>query len=104
MKHEMPEDLKDFWMFQDAYDKGFELGLEEAKKEGIRKILQEVFIDFIQARYPLLIDVAKKQAHLIKDSATLVRIICSILDMHKEVEEYLLALDGDATQAGNLSS
>lgn len=30
MKHEMPEDLQDFWLFQDAYDEGFEQGLEEA--------------------------------------------------------------------------
>ena len=102
MKHEMPEDLQELWMFpeiQDAYDKGFEQGLEEAKE-----VFQEIFIDFIEARYPLLIDVARRQAHLIKDSDTLVRIVCNILDMHKEVEEYLLALGDDAPEAENISS
>ena len=84
MKHEMPEDLQDFWVWQDAYD------------EGVRQAIKEVFTEFIEARYPLLIDMAKRQAHLIKDSKTLARIVCNILDMHMEVEEYLLALGEDA--------
>jgi len=96
MKHEMPEDLQDFWVWQDAYDKGFELGVEEVREEN-KQVFQQAFIGYIEARYLMLVDLAKKQATLIEDADTLLQIMRELFNLQTadEVEEYLLMLGND---------
>lgn len=92
MKHEMPEDLQDFWMFQDAYDKGFEQGRKE--------IFHELIVIFLAPRFPMFVDLAKERTDLIEDADTLRQILHNLFGLQTagEVEEYLLSLGDDATK------
>lgn len=86
-------------MYQRILGKGLEKGREEGL-EGQRESLRETFIGFLNARYPMLVDLAREQISGITDIKRLQEILNTIfyLQTAGEIEEYLLSLHDDAAK------
>lgn len=93
-------ELEDSWAYQGILQEGWEKGHEEGREVGREVALREMLIDFLEVRYPMLVDLAKEQTSQIKNTVVLRQAIHKIygLQTSGEVEEYLLALADDATK------
>lgn len=85
------KDLEDSWAYQEI--------LEEGREEG-REALRETLVDFLEVRYPMLVDLTKEQTSLIKDINGLRQVLHKVYSLQTagEIEEYLLSLGDDATK------
>ncbi|MGI9061238.1 MAG: hypothetical protein ACR2H5_21975, partial [Ktedonobacteraceae bacterium] len=65
-----------------------------------RESLRETFIGFLNARYPMLVDLAQEQISGITEIKQLQEILNKVfyLQTAGEIEEYLLSLHDDATK------
>jgi len=90
------KEMEDSWTYQGILQEGREEGREEERE----RTLREMLIDFLEVRYPMLVDLAKEQTNLIKDTDILRQAIHKVYGLQTagEVEEYLLALGDDATK------
>jgi len=86
------KEMEDSWAYQGI--------LEEGREQERERLLREMLIDFLEVRYPLLVDLAKEQTGLIKDTDILRQAVHKIYGLQTagEIEEYLLALGDDATK------
>lgn len=82
------KEMEDSWTYQGI--------LEEGRERTIREML----IDFLEVRYPMLVDLANEQTSLIKDANIMRQVVHKVYGLQTagEVEEYLLALGDDATK------
>ena len=105
-RFEMFEDeLEESWVYQHIMGKGLTKGLEKGREEGLekglekgqRETLRETFLGFLNARYPMLVDLAGEQISDISDIKQLQEIINRVfyLQTAGEIEEYLLSLHSD---------
>jgi len=90
------EELEESWVYQRILGKGLEKGLEAGQRESLR----ETFMGFLNARYPMLVDLAREQISGITDIKRLQEIVNKVfyLQTAGEIEEYLLSLHDDATK------
>lgn len=81
-------ELEDSWAYQEIF------------QEGQEKSLREMLIDFLEVRYPMLVDLAKEQISMIKSVDILQQAIHKVyvLQSAGEIEVYLLSLGNDATK------
>lgn len=86
------KELEDSWAYQGI--------LQEGREQERETLLREMLIEFLEVRYPMLVDLAKEQTSQIKDTDVLRQAIHKIYSLQTsgEVEEYLLALGDDATK------
>ena len=93
--------LEESWayreMVQKGLDKGLQQGLEKGRQEGLEKGVQaqrETLLDIVQARFPELSSLAKKQTSHIKDPQVLrhLTVKISTVQTAQEAEQLLLAL------------
>lgn len=110
------EELEESWVYQRilskglekglerglerGLEKGLERGLEKGREVGQREALRETLVGFLNARYPMLVDLAREQISGITDTKRLQEIVNKIfyLQMASEIEEYLLSLHDDAAK------
>ncbi|MGI9060852.1 MAG: hypothetical protein ACR2H5_19990, partial [Ktedonobacteraceae bacterium] len=55
------KDLEESYIYQKILREGREEGREKGREEGQRESLRETFIGFLNARYPMLVDLAQEQ-------------------------------------------
>lgn len=86
------KELEGSWAYQEI--------LEEGREQERERLLREMLIDFLEVRYPMLVDLAKEQTNLIKNAEILRQAVHKVCGLQTagEVEEYLLALGDDATK------
>ena len=86
------KDLEESWVYQKI--------LGEGREEGQREALRETFVGFLNARYPMLVDLAREQISDITDIKRLQEILNKIfyLQTAGEIEECLLSLHDDAAK------
>jgi hypothetical protein len=84
-------ELEDSWAYQEI--------LEEGRAEG-REGLRGTLIDYLDVRYPMLVDLAKEQTRSIRDIDILRQAIHKVYGLQTagEIEVYLLSLGDDATK------
>ena len=94
------EELEESWVYQRILGEGLEKGLEKGREEGQREALRETLIGFLNARYPMLVDLARVQISGITDIKTLQEIVNKVFHLQTidEIEEYLLSLHDDAAK------
>ena len=85
------KDLEESYIYQKILREGEEKG---------ETALRETFIGFLNARYPMLVDLAREQISGITDIKRLQEILNKLfyLQTAGEIEEYLLSLHDDATK------
>jgi predicted transposase YdaD len=85
------KDLEESWVYQKI--------LGEGREEG-REALRETFMGFLNARYPMLVELAHEQIRGINDIKTLQEVVKKVfyLQTAGEIEEYLLSLHDDAAK------
>jgi len=90
------KDLEESYIYQ----KILKEGREEGREEGQREALRETLVGFLNARYPMLVDLAREQISGITDIKRLQEILNKVfyLQTAGEIEEYLLSLHDDATK------
>jgi len=90
------KDLEESYIYQ----KILREGREEGRKDGQREALRETFVGFLNARYPMLVDLAREQISGITDIKQLQEILNRVfyLQTAGEIEEYLLSLHDDAAK------
>ncbi|MGI9058203.1 MAG: hypothetical protein ACR2H5_06460 [Ktedonobacteraceae bacterium] len=93
------KDLEESWVYQRILKEGLEKGIEEGR-EGQREVLRETLVGFLNARYPMLVDLAREQISGITEIKRLQEILNRVfyLQTAGEIEEYLLSLHDDATK------
>ena len=93
------EELEESWVYQRILGKGLEKGLEKGREEQ-RESLRDTFVGFLNARYPILVELAREQIRGITDIKKLQEIVNTVfyLQTAGEIEEYLLSLHDDATK------
>jgi flagellar biosynthesis/type III secretory pathway protein FliH len=97
--------LEESWAYQEMVQKGLQQGLEKGLEKGLKKGRQEgelqaqreTLLDIVQARFPELVILAKKQMSNIKDPQILrhLTVKISTVQTANEVEQLLLALTKD---------
>ncbi len=89
------KDLEESWVYQRILGEGREEGREEGEAA-----LHETFIGFLNARYPMLVELAREQISGITEIKQLQEILNRVfyLQTAGEIEEYLLSLHDDATK------
>ncbi len=67
---------------------------------GATRVLRETLVGFLNARYPMLVDLAREQISGITEIKQLQEILNKLfyLQTAGEIEEYLLSLHDDATK------
>ncbi len=90
------KDLEESWVYQRILGEG----LEKGRTEGQRESLRETLVGFLNARYPMLVDLAREQISGITEIKQLQEILNRVfyLQTAGEIEEYLLSLHDDATK------
>ncbi|MEO8955512.1 MAG: hypothetical protein ABI396_11430, partial [Ktedonobacteraceae bacterium] len=85
------KDLEESWVYQRI--------LGEGREEG-EVALRETLVGFLNARYPMLVDLAREQISGITEIKRLQEILNRVfyLQTAGEIEEYLLSLHDDATK------
>jgi predicted transposase YdaD len=93
------KDLEESYIYQKILKEGREAGREEGREEG-REVLRETFVGFLNARYPMLVELAQEQISGITEIKQLQEILNRVfyLQTAGEIEEYLLSLHDDATK------
>jgi predicted transposase YdaD len=90
--------LEESWAYQEMVQKGLQQGLEKGLKkgrqEGELQAQRETLLDIVQARFPELVILAKKQMSNIKDPQILRHLTVKIQTAN-EGEQLLLALTKD---------
>ena len=98
------EELEESWVYQrilgKGLEKGLKKGLEQGREQGQRETLREIFVGFLNVRYPMLIELAREQISGITDIKRLQEIVNKVFSLQTagEVEEYLLSLHDDAAK------
>jgi len=94
------KDLEESWVYQKILGEGREEGREEGRKDGQREALRETLVGFLNARYPMLVDLAREQISGITEIKRLQEILNKLfyLQTAGEIEEYLLSLHDDAAK------
>jgi hypothetical protein len=84
-------ELEDSWAYQEIVEEGLEVG---------REALRGTLIDYLDIRYPMLVDLAKEQTRSIRDIDILRQAIHKVYGLQTagEIEVYLLSLGDDATK------
>jgi predicted transposase YdaD len=100
--------LKKSWVYQDILKEGREegrkqgrvQGREEGRAEGRAEGIRQTLLKYVEARFPAMLDLAKEQTRLIKNTDILQEATMKLfaLQTSGEVEEYLLSLGDDATK------
>jgi predicted transposase YdaD len=77
---------------------GLSQGLEEGRVKGREETLREILLNFLTARYPTLVDLAKEQLGQLRDVDTLQQVVNKTfyLQTASEIEEALLAIRDDS--------
>jgi predicted transposase/invertase (TIGR01784 family) len=78
--------------------KGMEQGIEKGMQKGMEQGVRQTLLNYVEARFPAMLDLAKEQTSLIKDAEQLQRVTTQLFTLQTsgEVEEYLLSLGDDA--------
>ncbi|HZU65658.1 MAG TPA: hypothetical protein VFA09_00145 [Ktedonobacteraceae bacterium] len=89
--------FEESWAYQEMVQKGLQQGLEKGRQEGELRALRGMLADIVQAKFPELASLAKKQTRYMKDPQVLrqLTIKISIAQTAQEVEQLLLALTKD---------
>ncbi len=97
-KDELEETLFYQGVKKEALEEGLSQGLEEGLMKGREATLRETLLNFLTARYPTLIDLAKAQMGQLKDVDTLQQVVNKMfyLQTASEIEEALLAIRDDS--------
>jgi predicted transposase YdaD len=91
--------LQDILQESPAYQKikqeGRAEGREEGRKEGELQALHQTILTIVQARFPKVLRLAKKQTAVVEDPAILQKLIAHLITIQtvEEAKQYLLALD-----------
>ncbi len=90
------KDLEESYIYQRILGEG----REEGREEGQRESLRETLVGFLNARYPMLVDLAREQISGITEIKQLQEILNRVfyLQTAGEIEEYLLSLHDDAAK------
>jgi hypothetical protein len=85
-----------FEMYRDELEET--LFYQGVLKEGREEALRETLINFLMARYPMLVDLAKAQVGQLKDVDALQQVVNKMfyLQTASEIEEALLAIRDDS--------
>jgi predicted transposase YdaD len=88
--------IQESWVYQHIIEQGMEKGLEQ----GIEKGMRQTLINYIEARFPVMLALAKEQTSVINDAEVLQRVTTKLFTLQTsgEVEEYLLSLGDDAVK------
>jgi predicted transposase YdaD len=70
-RDELEESLFYQGILKEGLEKGLSQGLEEGRVKGREETLRETLLNFLTARYPTLVDLAKEQMGQLKDVDTL---------------------------------
>ena len=94
------KDLEESYIYQRILGEGLEKGREEGRTEGQRESLRETLVGFLNARYPMLVELAREQISGIMEIKQLQEILNRVFSLQTagEIEEYLLSLYDDATK------
>ncbi len=86
--------FEESWAYQEMVQKGLQQGLEKGRQEGELRAQRETLLDIVQARFPELSPLAKKQVSKIKDPQVLrhLTVKISTVQTAQEAEQQLLAL------------
>ena len=98
--------LEESWAYQEMVKKGLEKGLQQGLEQGLEKGLKkgrqegelqaqrETLLDIVQARFPELVSLTKKQTSITKDPQLLrhLTVKISTVQSANEAEQLLLAL------------
>ena len=86
--------LEESWAYQEIVKKGLEKGLQQGLKKGELQAQRETLLDIVQARFPELASLTKKQASITKDPQLLrhLTVKISTVQTANEAEQLLLAL------------
>ncbi len=89
--------LQESKAYQKIKQEGLEEGLLRGRKEGELQALRQTILTIIQARFPKIVRLAKKQTAVVDDPAVLQELITHIITAQTEEEarQHLLALDED---------
>jgi predicted transposase YdaD len=96
--------IQESWVYQhiieQGMEKGMEKGLEKGLEQGIEKGMRQTLINYIEARFPVMLALAKEQTSVINDAEVLQRVTTKLFTLQTsgEVEEYLLSLGDDAVK------
>ena len=90
------KDLEESYIYQQILREG----REEGREEGQRESLRETLVGFLNARYPMLVELAREQISGITEIKQLQEILNRVfyLQTAGEIEEYLLSLHDDAAK------
>jgi hypothetical protein len=96
-QHELEETLFYQGIRKEGLEEGLSQGLQVGRVKGREETLRETLFNFLTARYPTLVDLAKEQVGQLKDVDTLQQIMNKLfyLQTASEIEEALLAIRDD---------
>ncbi len=104
MFHVYQDIIQESWVYQqivkEGIEKGIEKGIEQGIEQGIEKGVRRTLLNYVEARFPTMLDLAKEQTSLINNAEILQRVTAKLftLQTSSEVEEYLLSLGDDAAK------
>jgi len=86
--------LEESWAYQEMIKKGLEKGLQQGLKKGELQAQRETLLDIVQAQFPELTSLTKKQTSITKDPQLLrhLTVKISTVQSANEAEQLLLAL------------
>jgi hypothetical protein len=89
--------FEESWAYQEMVKKGLEKGLQQGLKKGELQAQRETLLDIVQARFPELSPLAKKQMGITKDPQLLrhLTVKISTVQTANEAEQLLIALTKD---------
>ena len=89
--------LEESWAYQEIVKKGLEKGLQQGLKKGELQAQRETLLDIVQARFPELVSLTKKQTSNIKGPQMLrhLTVKISTAQTANEAEQLLLTLTKD---------
>jgi predicted transposase YdaD len=112
MFHMYQDIIQESWVYQQivkegiekgiakGIEKGIAKGIAKGIEQGIEKGVRQTLLNYVEARFPAMLDLTKEQTSLINDVEILQRVTAKLftLQTSSEVEEYLLSLGDDATK------
>jgi len=92
--------LRDSWAYQEILQEGVEKGLEKGREEGLEKERQQrlkdqrqMLMTIVETHFPNITQLAKKQAHAMKDPEALQNLVLKVFAAQSEEQATQILFD-----------
>ena len=96
--------LRDSWAYQEILQEGLQKGLEKGREEGLEKGLEkerqqrlkdqrQMLMTIVETHFPNVAQLAKKQAHAIKDPQVLQNLVLKVFAAQTEEQAMQMLFD-----------